>query len=215
VNKLSEYLAASATRRKAILKDQKYPPTFQAAVYTEAEQAIVAYLRVGRSPALLDGAVERLRAHQPSGDWDRQRVELCTEAIAAFRKVDHALDLDGLTLIEPAKDPPVLTFADVGVSVRPELVVLSADGARVGVIKLHLAKTANLWLDDDSGACVAALCHQFTALHLRAHGSVDHRLVRVVEVFGGRVFPAARATARRLSAIAAACEEIAARWTVL
>ena len=52
----------------------------------------------------------------------------------------------------------------------------------------------------------------FAEQNLKQRGEVDHRLVRVFDVFAGKVFAAPKAQQRRLGDVHLACEEIAARW---
>lgn len=215
INKLGEYLTAEAGRRRTILKDQKYPPAFQAARYADAEEAIVGHLIAGGRGQALETALRALNKGTTASTWHRQRVALCSEAIVAFRALESRLDLRGMSVARGPADAPKLQIAGVTVSVRPELIVTSTDGSRVGLLKLHMTKGEDLRLNDKSGLLVAALCHQFASEHLKSRGTVDRRIVQVLDVFGGRIYVAPVAIARRSAAIEAACEEIAARWSTL
>lgn len=64
--KLGEYLTATASRRRKIVEDQKYPPPFQVARYTEAEKAIVEFLTTGRDAARLERRKAALVAAVPT-----------------------------------------------------------------------------------------------------------------------------------------------------
>lgn len=215
VNKLGEYLTATPARRKRIIYEQKHPPTFQVIRYREAERAIVDYLVGGQDEKILEKARTRLAATVPESEFEAQKVQLCTEALEAFEDCLDMLDLDGLALTAGQSDPDQLEFAGVNVSVRPEIVLVGEDrgGPRVGCIKLYFGKTGPL--DDRSGPYVSTVLAAFAERNLAAKGRVDSRLVLTVDVFARKTFAAPKARARRLDDIAAACEEIAARWASL
>jgi hypothetical protein len=63
VNKLGEYMTATPLRRRRIIQDQKRPKDYIVPRYTEAQDAIVAYLSAtARDDVRLLEAVDRLRS---------------------------------------------------------------------------------------------------------------------------------------------------------
>ncbi|MBI5068688.1 MAG: hypothetical protein HZB56_10650 [Deltaproteobacteria bacterium] len=209
VTKLGEYLTASAGRRRKIVEDQKHPPTFQIARYTEAERAIVSFL-VDRDLAALEASSLRLSRLPARSEFDAERRQLCVEAIEAFQDVLEVLPLDEARATEAPTSAPYLVVAGVDVSVRPELTVARSGrgGARVGCIKLYFSK--NHPLDEKAGAYVSTLLALFAQEHVS--GTADDELLLTVDVFGGKVFCAPKARVKRLEDIRAACEEISVRW---
>jgi hypothetical protein len=213
VNKLGEYLTATPARRRRIIYDQKHPPTFQVIRYRDAERAIVEYLVGGQDLKVLEKARTRLAATVPESEFEAQTVHLCAEALEAFEDSLDALDvLDAVTVVPGQSDPEQMEFSGVYVSVRPEIVLVRPDRAdpRVGCLKLYFGKTGPL--DDRSGPYVSTVLAAFAEKHLASKGRVGNRLVVTLDVFARKVVVAPKARARRLDDVAAACEEIAARW---
>src|SRR4051812_41198601 len=93
VNKLGEYLVASAARRRGILRDQKAPKDFVVMTYTEATTAIAEHLAAASANlAVIDRMVTRLRATTTTTKYDKQRIKVCLEALAAFTGMAAELD---------------------------------------------------------------------------------------------------------------------------
>ncbi len=212
VNKLGEYLTATPARRRQIIQDQKYPPTFKCVRYRDAEKALVDCLVAGLNPNVLHTHRARLAGTQPATEFEQDTLSLCIQAIDCFEDMLDSLDIDGLKLEAGSNDAAPLDVAGVSISVRPELIVTGQDKARprAGCFKLYFAKNGPL--DITTGPIVATVMSQFAEEYLASLGRVDNRLVRVIDVFAGQVFEAPKARTRRLENVAAACEEIAARW---
>jgi hypothetical protein len=210
INKLGEYLTATPSRRRKIIRDQRFPPPFQVARYADAERAIVQYVRSDGDDRVLVAALDQLTGRQPNTPWERNQIDLCQEAIVAFLEIDD-LDVSSFELIEPC-GPPTLTFANVSVSVLPNL-DLASSKARRGALKLYFAKTHPL--DDAAAEYICAVTHRHAEERNGGAGTADHRSVFVVDVFARRVFDCPKATTRRLRDVEAACEEIAAGWASL
>jgi hypothetical protein len=215
VNKLGEYLTATPARRRRIIYEQKHPPAFQVTRYREAERAIVEYLVGGQNPKVLEKCRADLAAVVPESEFEAQKVQLCTEAIDAFEDSLDVIDLDGLDISAGQPDPDQLDFAGVNVSVRPEVVLTGKDrnGPRIGCLKLYFGKTGPL--DEAAGPYVSTVLAKFAERNLATKARVDEKIVLTLDVFAGRAFPAPKARTRRLDDVAAACEEIAARWATL
>ena len=82
INKLGEYLIATPSRRRAIIKEQKRPKAYMTAYYEEAEAAITEYIVTG---LIEDGALEsraaEISARPARSEWDEHRKSLCAEAL--------------------------------------------------------------------------------------------------------------------------------------
>jgi hypothetical protein len=213
LNKLGEYLTATPARRRTIIRDQKYPPTFQVMRYSEAERAIIDYFTEGRREDGLLASIGRLSAQERKTEFDAQRVELCLDALHGFLETVDDLGLEGATLVQGEAEPPLLEVAGVALSVRPEIIVRTPEGegdSRLGLVKLYFSKTHPL--DETSAQYVGAVLQHFATHHLGAGAQPHHTLFRVVDVLASKVYRPSRAVTRRLSDVQAACEEIAARW---
>jgi hypothetical protein len=213
VNKLGEYMTATPLRRRRIILDQQRPKAFIVPRYTEAQDAITKYLvRDQRDVGGILSEIQRLGLAPSATEWEAQRKRLCIEALERFLDVAEDIDLSGQTVIAGGNDQPRLQVGGLEVSVRPEVIVRgssrSGDPA-CGALKLYFSKTIPLNLD--GGEYVATLVHQFVDTHIEP-GKAEPRLCHVLDVFGGQVFTAPRAVARRRRDVWAACEEIARAW---
>lgn len=213
VNKLGQYLTASPARRKHIIHGQKNPPDPRYLRYTEAAAAIVDFLCNGREESTLRYHQRRLLNAAPESDYDAHRLALCAEALQRFLVSANELALTHAVASPAEAELPAMELAGVTISVRPEVVLRSVDrhgNMRSGVLKLYFSKHHPL--DERSGQYIATVLQAHAEKHLQQLGPVDHRLVRVFDVFAGKVYVAPKARTRRLGDVTLACEEIAARW---
>lgn len=223
VNKLGEYMAASATRRRSIVRDQRRPATFKIARYGEAERAVVQYL-LSRDEQALYSTLMELKAddaNQSITPFERQTRSLSAEAIERFVEMLDELELPPASqVVRGRRDPPKLSIQGVQLSVRPEILVYHADptDATVGAIKLSFAKTYplnQLAGKVEAGIYVATMLHQYVEQYLTASHRADPELCQVIDIASQSVYTAPRSNARLRGDIEAACEEIAGRWSSL
>ncbi|MFL5245728.1 MAG: hypothetical protein ACJ8FY_26835 [Gemmataceae bacterium] len=217
VNKLGEYMAASAMRRRRIVREQKTPPQFMVARYTEANEAITSFLASGaRDDGILLKTIERLNDAEPKSEWDAQRLELCIEALENMLEIEDYSFLEG-ACGEPARsDAPKLDIAGVAISVRPEVILNVPDGATnrtVGAVKLYLGKT--IPLTEEAGAYVGTLVQLYVVEALHAGEAADFKKCGVLDVFAQRFHAAPRAYITRRREIEAACQEISRAWAAV
>lgn len=214
VNKLGEYMVASPSRRERIIADQKDPQPVRTNVYNEAQRIATRFIVSGdKDGDYLDREIQRLSSEAPASTWQAQSNMLCADAITAFKEIVDAFNSDGLTLRYGDLSAPKLHIEDVGVSVRPEVVVTRTNrfgDQCVGAMKLHFPKTHHL--GKKGGEYVASTVHQFVTEHPPALGKPDYGLCSVVDVSAGEMFSAPLAYKRRRADIEAACREIAWAW---
>lgn len=214
VNKLGEYMVANAARRERIVQDQKTPPTFKAARYTEALDAMTAFfLRGGTDESVITGAMERLNAATPTTDWEEQRRDDCIEALEAILQFDDFTFLDGLLVIAGKPDQPKLSVRGVEISVRPELLLRDCERPGqpiVGAVKLSIGKTKPL--NEVSASYIGTILHQYVEEVVPDGASAQFKKCTVVDVFARGIYVAPRSFTQRRQVIAAACGEIARAW---
>ncbi len=214
VNKLGEYMLARARRRRRIIIDQREPKDFIRLIYPQAEEAIARFLVAGATDrSIITSAVERLTSERADTDWKRERNALCVDALEAFLDIADDFDLEGFE--RTAGDAGGgFSVGGVYVSVRPEVLLRQTDargGVRLGAIKLYLVKSYPH--SDESAGYVGASVLEYLRRERPDDGKPDPELCLVVDVFGGEIFTAPRASKSRLADIEAACEEIAGRWS--
>ena len=124
LNKLGEYLDATPSRRRRIVKDQQDPQPFIFTRYGDARDEIVKYLEGGmeREDEML-AAAARLREAGAATDFSRQDKLASAEAIEDFLDAAEQLDIDGLSAHGTDKaTSEFLEVSGVGVSVRPDVI---------------------------------------------------------------------------------------------
>lgn len=215
-NKLAEYIYATPSRRKNILKDQKYPPTYQVIRYNEAEKPIARFLSGGTTDySVLTNAIANLEASPTHTDYQEQKKALNIEAIRGFMGLLNQLNFNGFKLSLGRHDPTDLHVEGVDISVRPEVIASATKAGRqiIGGIKLSFSKTYPH--TRASGQLVGTLIHWYAETHLNDFGTAHHSLCQVIDVPSSLIHMCPRAIKNRRRDIAAACEEIASRWDSL
>ena len=229
VNKLGEYLTASPARRRRIVHDAKFPTTFMVARYTSAENAIADWICTGGTDdVLLAQAMATLNNAEPGSRFARSRRDSCLEALSHASQLRTWLALpstDRVTYVRTNSAIP-LEFDDVKVSVRPEVLLYTGQGAinqtakdqeggrRLGGVKLYFSKQHPL--TQQGADYITTLLWQSLVIR-SAHDLVllNHEQIKLVDVFAGEVFTLPKAHKQRLKEVAAACEEISQRWDAI
>lgn len=208
LSKLAEYAVASAARRRTLLQDQRYPPPFKAATYSEAYEAIADAL-VSGDTALLDERIEEWSRRIPTSPFQATSYRLWCESAVAFKKLFAGGALAGLAF-EGGSREEYVDIGGVKVSVRPDAIVTAPAG---GALKIYLSKGGPLTADDGartgSASYAAALLHQWVGTWL---GDASPKGCLVVDVFAGTVHRAPTHFVRRRKDLAASCDEIAKLW---
>jgi hypothetical protein len=215
VNKLGQYLTATPALRKRIIHAQKNPPDPQYLRYPEAAQAIVEFLCSDRDEVVLRYHQRRMLNATPENDFDAHRLALCAEALQRFLACSNELALTNAVASPAGPELPPMELAGVTINVRPELILRSVDRhgqMHSGLLKLYFSKHTPL--NEQSGQYITTVLQMYAEQHLQQRGPVDHRLVRVFDVFAGKVYVAPKAQQRRLGNLQVACAEIAACWGV-
>lgn len=212
ITKQAEYtVCTSAARRRAILRDQKWPKPFIAANYREAYAAFADVLIQGGGVRQLDAVVAewRARCRAPRHDFEADCLALCIDAAAAFRPLLADGTFDDLDF-QPGMTEAYLDIAGVKLSVRPDALIV---GRRIGAVKLYLAKSSPLTEDEErqrgSAPYAATLLHQWAQENF---DNVAASRCLVVDVFAQRAYEAPTRYVQRRADILAACQEIALVW---
>lgn len=220
VNKLGDYLVASAGQRRTIVANQRKPKDCIVPRYRAAEHVVEKCLLIGGNDlTAVHNEVERLKSLRPSTRWDAETVGSNLEALTAFVKFKSRLDafMVEATVTAGLVRPPKLSVNGVAVSVRPEFILSSVDSTgrkTCGALKLRFCKTANL--EEAAAKFVTTTVQWFVEEHL-ATGEVyaTHDLCAVFDVFRGRLFLAPKSFARLRKEIKTGCEEYAMWWRSL
>jgi len=205
VNKLGEYLTATATRRKKLIEDQKYPSTFITGTYKIAREAIIKYILKDYDAEILNDAIEKIRKADEIDDTEKANSILALEEV-----LKHDLpDLSSYKKVRYKPKSGKLRIKELDVSIRPDIILYK--GKKVGCIKIHIIKTNRL--TKEAGQCVTALLNQYcNSAVIDGDEVVDPKLCISFDCFGYTHEVASKSVTRRMANIEAACEEIVLRW---
>ncbi|MEA9752434.1 hypothetical protein VDG03_15705 [Xanthomonas campestris pv. raphani] len=212
LNKLGEYLTATPSRRKRIILDQQDPKAFIVARYSDARAEIVQFLASGMDDdsSLIESA-KRLRSDRSGTDFACQDRIASAEAIENFLEASDKIQLEDLVVVPVENSSSeAMQISGVSVSIRPDAYLKDpVTGDIKGAIKLHFPKTTPL--SEQAAEYVGAATKVFLQQEKRSP-VVDHRKCYVVDVSTQAVYSAPKSHIRKMNDIAAACEEIDARW---
>lgn len=212
INKLAEYLATNkASRREKILKDCKFPPTFQVIRYEPTTELAARFL-AGKiqNTQSLQVEIAKYENSITSSDFEERMKKSNLEAMTRFLALAPTLDFQDATLSLGAHAPPKLVLSDVQISVRPDVLVsVSKKGAKTtGAIKLNISKGSPH--TNDSAEYAGALLRHYLMLHGKE--GCDYRNCYTLDVYSKKLVTAPKAITNRLKDAEAACAEIARQW---
>lgn len=220
VNKLAEYIVSKAARQRAILTERKHPnPDFNIGMFhkeaTEAVQLYIATGAIDQQPLVnAQHALEQITTDKVGS---ARRISSNIDAIERFLEMLDDIDLMGADPELGAHAPNKLTFHNVEISVRPEIVVRGTGlkGKKlIGAWKLHFSKTRPM--TDESAAYVSAIVQEYCKVHLAEDDeTVNPAYCQVIDIASGVVFPGVKATAARMKDVAAECQNINGLWPTI
>lgn len=217
VSKLGEYVSSqsSPSRRREIVKSQKYPPTYKVVTYAPATRSLVGLASVAFDDDRLLEAINEFAADLDLAvtSYDRTQAKCCLDALRSFRGLSDSLaNAIANCSATPGPQTWFIELAGVKVSLRPELFLdfEGKNGKRhVGFVKLYFSKTHRL--DEHSAAVIGAvICEK--ARQVMPAATISNQHVLVVDVFAGKIYPVPAPQTRLLKEAIAACEEIALFW---
>lgn len=212
VNKLAEYMSASATRRRTLIIDQIVLP---AAKILNYEQARVAFRRLlsdsQRKSKTWIAMASRLRerAAALADPHEAKCLRISAQALEAFALPSERLKLNGVVCLAANNwSNKYISLGGVQISTSPDVSLIQPGTEhRVGVIKFHASKSSSL--NTDGLQYVSTLLYQSL---LQAGDEPKRNLCIAVDAFSGGIEAVPRAFKTRLKALEHACEEIAERW---
>jgi hypothetical protein len=212
VNKLAEYLQASTVRRKQIVKDAKYPPSYQTTRYKDARNTMKNYLLNGDEDPVLELIDKLDLIEEFDSDFQEQDNRLSIEALESLLTADISV-FEGYELRHYGGDNPYVNIKGVDISVNPDMLIYySLEGTSyVGALKLHVSKSNILSIE--SQKIVAVMLYNFVDAHeARADIIPDSRVCFSFDVFNKTIESCPSSRKLRLKNIEVACEEIALWW---
>lgn len=223
-NQISEYLTASPTRRKSIIRDARFPKTAVISQYVKARDGLTTFLGDGtRSMSHLASAIDslekrRIKADADARPWLVKDSRYSVEAINAFQLAYNKLLLPKLDCrIIPGRLPAIVRWpTKVTVDIDVTTHRMGKDGAPDqvgGALMLFSRGEPSTARRIDRCKTIAGLILIFAEDYLTTTDRVaDSSLCLAVDVFAGKSYPPPGTFAKKAKSIGDACEEIADRW---
>lgn len=207
VNKLGEYMVATASRRKRIIYDQKYPSSFIVSQYKDAREAIIKYIIKDYDESIITDAIEKIKKSSSLKELDIEN-----SILALKEALNNDLpDLSSYKKTRCKDSNPKINISGLEISVNPDIIIKNNN--KVGCIKTHVIKTEQNRLTQEASLYVGVLLYQYTEANLISKTELaDPKICISIDCFGNSHETAPKAVARRLSNIQAACEEIVRAW---
>ena len=205
VNKLGEYMTATPSRRRQIIRNQQKDP-FVVGRYKDAREVITGYLSNAIDEDRAKAIVEECFEFQGT-DFQNQDKRLSAEAIHNFLDLSDEVEVEGFN-VEPcgSNAQGASEIQGVRITMRPDALLRDIEsGDVVGCVKLHFSKSAPL---DDKACEYAATAMRFHLEHELGNSGIIPEKCYLVEIPTGKVCEAPKAFKRRMKDIEAACEEI-------
>jgi hypothetical protein len=215
VNKLAEFIDAKSARQRQILRDQKFPSEFKGMYYREAAETIAICISSNlENIAIIERTIAGLEQQNPDKIGSQRRVQANIDALETFEAMLDEVDLKGAKPLLGEHAPPKLTIQNVGVSIRPEIILKGAgkSGNPLVALKLHFPRTFPL---GDSAGYVSALLQEYAKTYLAGDGEAHGPYCPVIDVGSKKVCPGVKSVIARMRDIEAACRNIAALWPTI
>jgi hypothetical protein len=220
VNQLALYMNSKAAKKREILHQRKYPDDdFNPGIFhRESRDEISLYLSGGAIDT--SGLHSRLKILSQTAApkvGTQRRINANIDSIERFLEMLDQVDLGVANVSLGHNNPPKLTYYNVKVSVRPDLILHGVDkkGRTLkGAIKLQLSKAGSF--DDDMAKTVSAVVQQYLSDYVHNGEEIIHApYCQVIDIASGKVFPGVKAITQRLKDVAAECQNIAAIWPTI
>lgn len=213
INKLAEYMNASATRRRQIAKSFKEDKDFKKNYYQLVKAAIPKFFSRGYDNAVLDRAIRKANKMLDDAslsDWAKNDYR---NTILALEKLKTAElpDLTNYEIVDLGKLDEI-ELAGVTVSIKPDIYLKHIKTGKYGAIKVNITKTEGNRLIADS------MAHAATMLQVGLIGmgydqkEIDHKGCFSIDVFDGKFEHSPRAYKRTLASLENACKEYSLLW---
>lgn len=216
---IAQYIRASPTRRKSLIRAAHFPKPDVVAQYDIARDGLVKFLTDDtRNTQHLAAVKDRLRDREErpeASDWERDDSHRSIAAIETFENAYNHLGFPKLECRLPGK-LPLLDLWPAKIKVELDLIVRKpaklGPGPFGGLIFLFSRTRQPPDARIDQCRTIAGLIYVFCERHLAHLGTPNRSLCLAVDVFAERAISAPEGFVQKLDYIEDACEEIAARW---
>ncbi|OYZ90442.1 hypothetical protein [Reyranella sp.] len=212
---LADYMSASETAKRTIIRGCKYQPIAKIVQHNRAKAAISHFLSNGSSDATaLTDRAEQLRNMMADDEFDRLVLDHNADYLDRFAASQATVAIPAAERLVAGKNGPI-TLSAVRVSAeihfRLRRVVAKTNEVRVGAGMLRYAKSRPL--NVEAAAWQSAFLLGYLGLTaVDPSETPEAKLCITIDAFSGISYPAPGNAASRFKNMKAACESIAERW---
>lgn len=211
---LADYMAASETKRRTIVRGCKFIAIARVVQHDEAKAIVSKFIRERNpEPDTLRVDADRLRNRLTDSEFERDLYDHNADYIDRFAQVSSLLTLPAAELLMPGKSPQIVLN---GVKVTSEIHfrlrrVTRTNKVRVGAAMLRYAKRKPLPLSVAEWQS-AFLYGLLADIGVEDGAEPERQLCLTVDAYSGTAYPAPTDSSRRYQNMAAACASIGERW---
>jgi len=221
-NQMAEYLFATPTRRKSIIREARFPKTATVALYDHAREGLVKFLaddtRSLRHLAAVADAMEKRHDRAGASEWTKRDSKLSIEALDTFQRAYNKYGLAKVECRAATGRQPLLDMWPTKVSVHLDVIARIHGPGRDkigGAVLIFSKGEASSSARIERSRIVAGLIYTFCTRFMAAQGEPDPSLCLSVDVLNGASHRPPGTFARRLKNVEDACDEIAALWRTI
>ena len=214
---LADYMAASETAKRTVVRGCKYQPIARVVQHDEAKLAVARFIRSGHSDiAVLGHEAQTLRDRMADSEFDRDVLDHNADYIDRFASVASSLVLPSADLLVPGKAHAIeLNGVRIPVEIHFRLRrVTQTNRVRVGAAMLRYAK----------GKALAPAVGEWQSAFLLGYLNLtepddsvepERKLCLTIDAYSGVSHSAPSDSVRRFQNMKAACATIAERWPAI
>ncbi len=211
---LADYMAASAQRKRTVLREAKYRPVARVLNHVEARTTIASWLREGDSDiATLRDRAEWFRSRMVTSDFEADQNQHNADYVDAFADICADLDIPPCEMSAPG-GKQAIDMSGVSVIHNPDLVlrrVTRRNTIKSGALYLRYAKGKEL--NADAAQWQSAFAFGFLAgMPPESDCEPERKLCLTVCAYGGKATEAPTKSTYMFKEMAAACAAIADQW---
>ena len=209
---LADYMAASETAQRTIVRNCKYQKIARVVQHDDAKLAVSRFLRDGDRGRMKQTA-QNLRERMADSDFDRDVLDHNADYIDRFAMVCQTLALPDAEILAPGKSSTTtLNGVKVNVQVLFRLRrITKTNKVRVGIGTLRYAK--GKVLSPEVGEWQSAFMFGYLSQIGMEDADPEHKLCVTLEAHAGVSHSAPTDSIRRFHNMEAACASIAERWS--
>jgi hypothetical protein len=210
---LADYMAASAQKRRTIIRTCKYQTIARLIQHSEARSAIAGFYASKPDVAALAEKAQKIRDRLETKDFDRSQNEHNADYIDNFLKVQDKITMPSVEILSAG---PSSSLMMNGVKVNTEIRLrfkrlTSTNKIKLGAASFRYAKGKALAPE------VAAWQSAFLLGYLKQvtdedEAEAEGKLCLTIDCFGGVMHSAPTNSVSRFQNMMAECESIAERW---